>query len=259
MRSLFLCSLALTLAACHAAPAPLAVRAASTVRAAAADDLYPVEAGRTWTYALDQQQGDDPVQHRAMTIRITSSREISPGLTEAVLDRDYGGFKPPSTRVRKDASHVSLSRLTDPVDGPSITILNLPLTVGASWPGRDFGGGNTETIFPQGPESVTVPAGTFAAQRVDHHIHYAQGTEDVLSYWYAPGTGMVKMIERLTVWQGSAAVHMISTGSLSAGVTTSCSAAGLSCTGRPAWGFLVAPDAALSGAGRPAPTSAPAR
>jgi hypothetical protein len=235
------------LTACQAAPPQATRLAASRPQAAEVSDLYPLEAGRYWQYDLAQQQGDQPSQQKAMTIRITAAREVAPGITEAVLDREYGAFKPPSTRVHKDASAVMLSRLSDPVGGPSITILRLPLTVGTSWPGRDFGGGNTETIAPQGPESVTVAAGTFVAQRVDHHIHYAQGGEDTLNYWYAPGVGLVKMIERLTLYQGDQVVHMVSTGSLKAsgqGLVTKISgnAAVSPNTGRPGWDFLTLPD-----------------
>lgn len=228
----------LLLNACQAGSPAALVRTPVNARAMADADLYPLANGRTWTYALDQQQGDGPVQHNAMTIVTSAVTEVSPGVTQAVLDRHYGSFTPPSTRVRKSADAVTLSRLSDPVGGPSITILHFPLTVGTSWPGRDFGGGNTETIWPQGPENVTVPAGTYVAQRVDHHIHYAQGSEDVLSYWYAPGVGVVKMIERLTVWQGTQAVHLVSTGSLT---MLSGSAAESSSKGLAPWGFLAAP------------------
>jgi hypothetical protein len=243
-------SVILALSGCQTTLPHSANVVAARVHVAESEDLYPLVTGRHWEYQLAQQQGDSPVQQKAMTIRIASTSEIAQGLTEAVLDREYGAFKPPSTRVRKNATSIVLSRLADPVDGPSITILRLPLTPGATWPGRDFGGGNTETIAPQGPESVTVPAGTFLAQRVDHHIHYAQGSEDVLNYWYAPGVGLVKMIERITLYQGDQPVHMVSTGTLnSVGTDPVAKISGNGDesrnTGRQAWDFLAWPGVSL--------------
>jgi hypothetical protein len=188
---------------------------------------------------LQSQNGATPAK-KAMSMAITRVETVGDE-TEATLERTYGSFAPPPTRVRKGAAGVKLSRLADPVDGPSITILKFPLQVGQTWPGRDFGGGNTETIAPQGLETVEVPAGRFEAQRVDHHIAYSNGATDTLSYWYAPGVGMVKMIENLTVWQGETAVHLSSTGSL----TSRGSAAGSRGTGPAGWGFLAAPGASL--------------
>jgi hypothetical protein len=57
-------------------------------------------------------------------------------------------------------------------------------------------------------ETVTVPAGTFEAMRVDHEITYAQGATDTLNYWYAPGVGCVKMIERTTLFSGPTPTHL---------------------------------------------------
>lgn len=204
------------LAGCaHAPVAPLLPRAgAFAVRATG--DLYPLAKGETWTYALEQQQDANPVQHTAMTIAIASVTTQPDGATMAVLNRTYGTFQPPATRVLHYPDRVVLSRLSDPETGPSLTILHLPLKAGDSWPGRDFGGGNTETVTAKGQETVTVPLGTYTAERVDHLIRYADGKTDTLSYWYAPGVGVVKMIERSTLFETGQTVHLSSTGELKA-------------------------------------------
>lgn len=228
----------LALAGCHAQAPVASAPKAQAPHARAEVDLYPLKAGLHWDYELLQRQGDAPPARKAMAIDLTRVEAVD-GETEATLERTYGSFKPPATRVRKSATAVRLSRLADPLDGPSITILRFPVTAGQSWPGRDFGGGNTETIAPQGAEAVDVPAGHFLAQRVDHHIAYSNGATDTLSYWYAPGVGMVKMVENLTLWQGEQAVHLSSVGSL----TSPGSAAGSSGIGPATWGFLAAPGA----------------
>ncbi|MDB5097239.1 MAG: hypothetical protein JWM80_1660 [Cyanobacteria bacterium RYN_339] len=228
----------MALPACHTALPHAAAPASRAVRALDTADLYPLIQGQRWEYELLQRQNDAAPVKKAMTIALTRV-EAKGDTTEATLERTYGSFAPPPTRVVKTAAGVRLSRLADPVDGPSITILKFPLQAGQTWPGRDFGGGNTETIAPQGAEAVDVPAGHFDAQRVDHHIAYANGATDTLSYWYAPGVGLVKMIERITVWQGDQAMHLASTGSL----TLRGSAAGSDYINLEGWGFLAAPGA----------------
>ena len=205
------------LSACYAAPSqPIgAARGAKSWQARTAEaDLYPIAPGSRWEYTLHQRQDDGPVKQRPMTISIASSRTLDDGGVEAVLERRYENWSPPKSRVLRYPDRVVLSRLSDPIDGPSITVLRLPLAQGAEWPGRPLGGGHLETIRYMGEEAVTVPSGTYRAQRVDHVIAYAQGGSDTLNYWYAPGVGVVKMTERTTLWQGDTAIHLESTGVL---------------------------------------------
>lgn len=207
----------LALAGCHAAPSPIAapVRTAGAKAArAVSSDPYPVTAGSKWEYVLHQKQPDGSVHERPMTMEVTSAKTRDNGVVEAVLERQYQSWAPPATRVLHYPDKVVLSRLSDPEDGPSMTILQLPFTADAKWPGRPFGGGNSETVHAIAEETVTVPAGTFKAYHVDHEITYAQGSTDTLNYWYAPGVGCVKMIERTTLWQGDTPVHLEVTGEL---------------------------------------------
>jgi hypothetical protein len=210
---------ALTCVLISACQAPLAPQAkvsrtnALQVRSQAAD-YYPLAMGAQWEYRLLQKQDDGVVREKPMSIRITQVTDLGEGLVEAVTERRYEAWSPPATRVRRSAGQVVLSRLSDPVDGPSLTILKFPFETGATWPGRPFGGGNTETIAPQGDETVQVPAGTFKAMRVDHQIRYSNGATDTLSYWYAPGRGVVKMIERSTLFQGETPIRLEVTGEL---------------------------------------------
>lgn len=211
-------ALSAPIAACHSAGAPVqpglkpqALRARSL-----AADYYPLAVGAKWEYRLLQKQGDGPIGEKPMSIAITSVTPLPDGGVEAVTERRYQSWSPPPTRVRRHADRVVLSRLSDPIDGPSLTILKFPLDAHTAWPGRPFGGGNSETVVPFGEETVTVPAGTFKAFRVDHKIRYATGDTDDLNYWYAPGRGVVKMIERSTLFQGDTKIHLEVTGELTA-------------------------------------------
>jgi hypothetical protein len=208
----------LALSGCHANPSPLAAtarQAGAKVARSVAADPYPVTVGSKWEYVLHQKQPDGSVHERPMSMAITSAKTRDNGIVEAVLERQYQSWAPPATRVMHYPDKVVLSRLSDPEDGPSMTIMRLPFAADAKWPGRPFGGGNSETVHVIGEEAVTVPAGSFKAFRVDHEITYAQGGTDTLNYWYAPGVGCVKMIERTTLWQGDTPIHMEVTGDLS--------------------------------------------
>jgi hypothetical protein len=213
---------ALSLSACQlpaASKAPGLTGARAAVRVSAreaATDLYPVIPGARWEYVLQQKQGDNPVQERPMSIAIVSAEARPDGATLAVTERRYENWSPPRTRVLRYPDKVVLSRLSDPEDGPSITIMQLPLKAGRTWPGRPLEGGNSETLQAMGVETVKVPAGSYQAQRVDHLIRYSNGATDTLSYWYAPGVGVVKMIERSTLFQEGGEVHLEVTGLLKA-------------------------------------------
>ena len=202
--------------ACHKAPAPNAAGPRPMTMAARQTqaDLYPVTPGSRWQYVLRSRQADGSVTNRPMAIAITGATPRADGVVEATMEREYQSWSPPTTRVLRHPDKVVLSRLSDPIDGPSITVLRTPFEPGASWPGRPLSGGNSETIRAIGLEEVTVPAGTFKAYRVDHEIRYATGDGDTLNYWYAPGVGVVKMIERTPLYQQGAPLRLQVTGEL---------------------------------------------
>jgi hypothetical protein len=58
-----------------------------------------------------------------------------------------------------------------------------------------------------GTESIAVPAGVFESYHLEHRITNATGAQDKLNYWYAPGVGMIKAIEGLTVDLGQGPVY----------------------------------------------------
>ncbi len=196
---------------------------------------YPIEAGRTWTFELAQTQNDqNNTKYKTLNMQI---EPLAPegGAERAVLRRGYpdAPVTPTPSLIKRYVDRVELSRYQDPAQPATqatgmtehlslslpagarlpyeanqaargknfIIAMQLPFQAGEAWEGRQFQGG-TETIRFKGEEIVTVPAGTFKAQLVEHHLRYDNGREDFLRYWYAPGVGMVKLYEELTAYFG---------------------------------------------------------
>ncbi|MBM3267471.1 MAG: hypothetical protein FJZ01_07470 [Candidatus Sericytochromatia bacterium] len=192
----------LAVGGCGGAPPGAASVGSGAWRALALElDPYPAEIGRHWSYDTWHSQN-----HAAERPGKPQRFEIAASAGDGtVMRRFYGDREAPATLVRKTDGAVALSRHQP--DGPpaseSITVLRLPLVAGASWAGRNLAGA-TERIRVVGRETVTVPAGTFAAWHVAHDLTYAAGGGDRLEYWYAGGVGMVQAIERITLQSGSA-------------------------------------------------------
>lgn len=223
MRWPFLFGTALMLVACQAplspfisqappAPAPLqALQTNSTIRS-----YYPMEAGRSWTFALEQSQnGKDNTKFKTMRM-FTEPLPAEGGAEQAVLRRAYpdSTVTPNPTLIRRFNDRVELSRYHETVQAafapelmleaasaPFVTALKMPFAPGNRWEGRRFKGGS-EWISVVGEERVSVPAGEFMALKIEHHKRYENGKEDFLRYWYAPEVGMVKLYEELTFYYG---------------------------------------------------------
>ncbi len=204
-RAVILLAIAGPLAACSAGPAGARLlpgrggMQAVGFSVSSEGPLYPLTAGLRWDYDLRQKQADGSIKVRQMGMGVAASSQTASGVTEARLERGYEGWSPPATRAVSDAQGVRLSRAAEAPGGPSLRIIKLPADAGARWPGRPLTGGNAESIVVRGEEDIEVPAGKFRAIHVDHEITYANGDGDVLSYWYAPGSGCVRMIERTTI------------------------------------------------------------
>lgn len=185
------------------------------------EQYYPIQAGRSWTFELSQtQNGQDNSKYKTMVMAI-EPLPAENGAERAVLRRVYPGasITPTPSLIKRFADRVELSRYQNPtgfeflgLQTPTdsaltsrgvnfVTALQLPVQPGNSWEGRVFQGG-TETVSVKGLEPVSVPAGNFQALLIEHHLRYENGKEDYLRYWYAPGIGMVKLYEEMTVYFG---------------------------------------------------------
>lgn len=224
----------LTLLGCNSpgtypASVPTPIRAPQGIQAQsqspqAVADLYPLTPGHQWSYELRQKQNGEP-RPKVKTLQMWTEALPADGpVVQAVLRRGYpdSTVAPNPTLARLYSDRVELSRYTEQLvsafDLPAavaaeaaaqtqtegqnfVTILKAPFEPGQAWEGRLFKGG-TETVKVVGWESVTVPAGTFEALKIEHHKQYNDGKADFLYYWYAPQVGMVKLYEELTVYYG---------------------------------------------------------
>ncbi len=217
----------LVLSACQSkAPIGRSMVNQQSIQQSSLEQYYPLNAGRRWTFALEQKQnGVDNTRFKSMTMYTEALNPVN-GAERAILHRLYpdSSIKPNPSLAQRFKDRVELSRyqaesktsdaaslmmLQIPDDHPLatlsrstsnyITALQIPLQAGQQWPGRVFQGG-TETITVKGIESVRVPAGQFEALVIEHHLRYDNGKEDFLRYWYAPGIGMVKMHEEITAY-----------------------------------------------------------
>lgn len=210
---------------------------AQTQNTQAVADLYPLAPGHQWRYELRQKQNGEP-RPKVKTLQMWTEALPADGpVMQAVLRRGYpdSTVAPNPTLARLYNDRVELSRyqaeLLSDFDLPAavaaevaaqtqganegqnfVTILKAPFEPGQHWEGRLFKGG-TETVKVIGWESVTVPAGTFRALKIEHHKQYNNDKSDFLYYWYAPNVGMIKLYEELTVYYGQW-LHYESTGEL---------------------------------------------
>jgi hypothetical protein len=208
-------------------PAPAistGVRALSQL--SAHNNYYPIAQGQRSTYSLEQFQNGQPnTKFREMTITVEALPSAN-GATQAILRRSYpdSSVQPNPSQAKVYDDRVELSRYNGrlapeifnlPLSRTQdyITVLKHPLTPGASWEGRSFQGG-TETISVVGPETLTVPAGRYNTLKVRHHLRYDNGREDNLYYWYAPGVGMVRMEEEISMYLQEQWVRFSATGVL---------------------------------------------
>lgn len=191
-------------------PSRLQIQSSST----AIQVYYPIDAGRRWTFAMEQtQNGQDSTKFKTMTM-FTEALPPENGAERAILHRVYPDTStvPTPSLIKRFPDRVELSRYKESVAdaftpeiapfGQGFIIgLQLPFEPGNNWEGRLFNGGK-ETISIKGQENITVPAGNFETILVEHHLQYDNGKEDFLRYWYAPHIGMVKMYEELTFYYG---------------------------------------------------------
>ena len=148
---------------------------------------HPVTTGARWVYRWTGE--GRPAAHEVRVVTtvekddeawfITVARkEEQVDLTEQTLRVSRGGL----TRVA-----IGGDKLTEP-----LPLFTLPPRPGERWES----GANTTSV--RGVERVRVPAGSFDAVRVERYMPLS-GTDIYFTDWYAPGTGVVKMVVRVGV------------------------------------------------------------
>lgn len=159
-------------------------------------DYFPLPVGAKWKYRSTTGEG----KQSEFTINVL--KEESEGGNTLSLVETVSTFQPIHDWYSKPSGWVVMHREEYVKAGtkadfqPPRQLLKNPLTNGDtwSWKGKGMMGLDVdESSQASGPETVSVPAGTFEAMKVTSKV--VQGGASVSkTYWYAPGVGLVKSI-----------------------------------------------------------------
>lgn len=189
----------LLLAGCGSLKAPIAgVRAMNgpdakrTVRPSA--DIFPTEVGHTWRYAVVAHPQDEPDRDYpgSQTMTVEAASRTAKGFTITLRDQDSFSDHMRFPEIRFDGSTLTIAGMTyfgaasSRADDLTIGFLTLPLELGRKWDDGQWCG----KVLAR--ETVTVPAGTFDAWKLEGIGTYEQEYTSVGDYWFAPGVGIVK-------------------------------------------------------------------
>jgi hypothetical protein len=186
-----------------------------------ANPLYPVAVGVTWTYALSGMSSDTFVRTIVAVDAdgFTDQDVFSSGVTRTGEWRCDGGALIALTPTGGSNASVQTTGVNATFQTTALEGVTLPAAVNAgdSWT-QDLTSEGTQTIngveaasrnvvsyacTAGGTESVSVPAGTFDAVRVNCQVSMSitinmnglevpTQIESADSIWYAPGVGMVR-------------------------------------------------------------------
>ena len=159
-----------------------------------AKDYFPLRAGNSWKYRSTTADG----KQSEFSIKVLNEEKEN-GNTLYVVET-VSTFQPIHDWYSKSGGWVLMHRQEYVKTGmkseyqPTKQFLKNPLNSGDSWTWKGKGMMNLdidESNEVSGPESVTVPAGTFQARKVTTKV--VQGGAPVTkNYWYAGGVGLVK-------------------------------------------------------------------
>jgi len=138
--------------------------------------------------------GDAVTEH---TDTVTAAEEKDGAVVVTVSRGAPGRVKPAEKIVVSETGLMVVSDDFREYD-PPVARLKLPAKAGDEWDSTPANAklgdvtGRTNKVI--GEEEVEVPAGKFKAVRVDTTISLS-GERFVVSHWYAPGVGVVKMVK----------------------------------------------------------------
>jgi hypothetical protein len=157
-------------------------------------DYFPLRVGDSWKYRSTTADG----KQSEFSMKVLSE-EKEAGNTLYLVET-VSTFQPIHDWYSKPSGWVLMHREEYVKTGtksecePTKQFLKNPLTSGDSWQWKGKGMMGLEideSNQVSGPESVSVPAGSFDAMKVMTKV--VQGGAPVTkTYWYAPGVGMVK-------------------------------------------------------------------
>lgn len=168
-----------------------------TLPAAAPSSFIPTAVGTRWKWQSKTTVGDDkgPLRPTVFTseqeTRIVGHEDIQGKKCLRMEVTDDLGTVVQTEVISLEPEGVFRHRMNEDSFEPPIKVLALPATVGVTWKGHYTTQGieveNTSTIAAQ--ETVTVPAGTFDALRVEVEHPLVTTTT-----WYVPQIGVVKQV-----------------------------------------------------------------
>lgn len=185
--------LALLVAGCGTVPVTPVSGAPGGVQAAARS-FFPTAIGTRWDYEVVAHPPDDPYVDipGTDTLELTGTRRAGRATVLQLKEQDAYALGARFPELSFDEQVMTVRQVTylgpfaDTVEGHAFELLRFPLTVGLKWDDGLWAG----KILAQ--ETVTVPAGTFQAYKVEAIGTYQQAYTVVGDYWIAPGTGIVK-------------------------------------------------------------------
>jgi hypothetical protein len=175
------------------------------------NSYWPLNVGNTWKYAgmttVTTSTNTDTTSTMFITEQITANDQTIGGnmVFTVVVRESILTYNPDTFYIYTSTSYLrqsndailSYESLTDPE--PDTTLM-LDLAVGKTW--SQVSGTDTMVYTVLVKEDVTVPAGTYDAWKIK--LVYNSGTP--MYYWYAGGTGLVKMSYTYTYYTATVAV-----------------------------------------------------
>ena len=157
-------------------------------------DYFPLRVGDSWKYRSTTADG----KQSEFSVKVLSEEKEAGN--QLYLVETVSTFQPIHDWYSKPSGWVLMHRQEYVKTGskaeyqPTKQFLKNPLTSGDSWQWKGKGMMGLEideSNQVSGPETVSVPAGSFDAMKVITKV--VQGGAPVTkTYWYAPGIGMVK-------------------------------------------------------------------
>jgi len=144
--------------------------------------LYPLKVGNTWEYRHGKQK---------LVTRVVREEALGAD-TYAVLETTADG-KTILEKVAALPGGVYRSFAEDLKIEPPLCLLKLPVKAGETWIVKCTAGSlPVEGTFTAQEEEVKVPAGAFKAVRSSSPDFRIGTLKMTLTYWFAPGVGLVK-------------------------------------------------------------------
>jgi len=164
--------------------------------------FFPVQAGYRWDYGVTIAPVNDPLveEKGTYTLELLKSTPAPQGQQLELRAQSSFTSRYSFPSLLQTNSGVQLQDMTflglgsDEVKGLKIDFLHAGLQNGQRWEDPNW------IAKVKGFESVSVPAGTFQAWRIEVIGTYDHAYTAVGDYWIAPGTGVVKSKMTIPNW-----------------------------------------------------------